>query len=373
VALAGILENAMFRREWCLLLALVLPIGALAESARLEKVLAPFVADRRFAGVVAWQSSRGSEKRAVGEAWREGQVAHHPKQRFKLHSLSKWMTATVVLRLVDVGKLGLDDGIRDRVPGLPAAWETVQLRHLLQHSSGIPDLSSVMVDSWDGDTARTLSAMDSEMAAASLQFPPGTKFAYSNFGFVLLGRAIEVASGKPYAEVMQQELFDPSGMKSASIERAPSSGGYSGPPVEVGLANGYNGSPQHAQVAMSEMYKIAAAGGVIAAADDVTAFALALFQGDLLKPETRALMLARSEQLEAPVGLGVFIGERNGETVYRHDGGNNGYTSNLSWMADSETAVVVLSNLGFAPIGDLRAAIESAVQQTAATRSAEDR
>lgn len=356
--------------KWSLVLALVSPIGTLAASPDFEKALAPFVADGRFAGVVAWKSSNGSERWAVGDAWREGKAAHHPNQRFKLHSLSKWMTAAVVLRLVDAGKLSLDDGIRDRVPGLPKAWEEVQLRHLLQHSSGIPDLTGAMVESWNTDTARTLSAIESRMSQASLVFPPGTQFAYSNFGFVLLGRAIEVVSEKPYADVMQQELFDPFGMKSASIERAPTGDGYSGPLVEPDLANGYNGSPQQTQVAMSEMYKIAAAGGVIAAVDDVSAFALALFEGGLLKPQTRSLMVTRAKQLEVPVGLGVFIGERNGETVYRHDGGNNGYTSNLTWMADSKTAVVVLSNLGFAPIGELRTSLESAIQQTTKATSA---
>ena len=131
---------------------------------------------------------------------------------YQLASVTKTFTATAIMMLVEEGKLGLDDKITARLPDLPAAWEEVTVRHLLNHTSGIKSYTSVR-DFFK--TARKDYAQREILdlvAKEPLEFAPGEKWNYSNTGYFLLGMLIEKVTGKPYGEVLDERIFKPLGM-----------------------------------------------------------------------------------------------------------------------------------------------------------------
>ena len=122
--------------------------------------------------------------------------------------------------LVEDGKLSLDGKITEILPGLPAAWAPVTVRHLLTHTSGHQELHRRVRREEGAPTARSSPATEilALVKDAPLQFTPGEKFAYCNTGYYLLGMIIEKASGKPYATFLADRIFKPLGMTSTSLD-----------------------------------------------------------------------------------------------------------------------------------------------------------
>lgn len=348
---------------WALGVAmLAAPAAISAEPAEaLAAAVEPFAADGRFAGVV--RVERGAHvlfERAYGQAHVEFEIPNTPQTLFKLHSLSKTFTATAVLRAAADGRLPLDTPICTHLDPCPEEWAPVEVRHLLNHSSGIPDHSNLLLSEFRDSSAATWKRIAPELDAA-LAAEPGAGFAYSNSGYVLLELILEDVYGASFHEVLQDTIFGPAGMDSAGVQSAPPSGGYDGPLVVKGLASGYNGGPGALQRSYSKMYVIPGAGGVYASAEDVSAFAAALFNGKLLPPAFRQDMVSPDPALETRYAKGIVVLGEGERLQYRHDGGNNGYLSSLQYYPNAELTVIVLSNYGFAPMGEIRGAIADAL------------
>lgn len=136
---------------------------------------------------------------------------------FNLASVSKQFTAVGILRLVQAGKITLDQQVSDILPGFPYSGVTV--RHLLNHTSGLPDYLRMMDEHWDkrkiACNADMLKMLIEKHPAA--EFAPGTKWEYSNTGYALLASIIETVSKKSYAAYMQEQVFKPMGLRQTRI------------------------------------------------------------------------------------------------------------------------------------------------------------
>jgi len=331
---------------------------ALAQPS-LDEALAPFTAE--FAGVI--RVERGGEptfERAYGFASWELDIPNRVDTRFKLHSLSKPLTAALIHRAADQERLNLEAPICLYLTPCPDAWSLIRVRHLLNHSAGLPELTGALASGWEGDLASSLAAVI-ETGETGLTGIPGGQFRYSNFGYVLLARIAETVYGAPFDEVMAAHLFAPAGMDGAGVETPPAPGGYDGPLAVKALASGYNGSADTPQRALSKMYVIPGAGGVYATAEDLGDFADALFQGRLMTPKMVDAMATPSASLDTAYAYGLVTTDSNGLLIHRHDGGNNGYLAWLARYPDHDVTLVILSNQGFAPINDMRQAIEAAL------------
>jgi CubicO group peptidase (beta-lactamase class C family) len=137
---------------------------------------------------------------------------------FKIGSITKIWTATLIQQLVDDGVLDLDRPVREYLPGFrlsdPAATETLAARHLLTHTGGID--SNHFIDTGRNDDA--IERFVATLAGADHPFPPGTVLSYSNSGFVVLGRLVEVLRGKPFHDVLRERLVRPLGLHSAATD-----------------------------------------------------------------------------------------------------------------------------------------------------------
>lgn len=278
--------------------------------------------------------------RGYGLADREPRRATTVDQRFRIGSLTKQFTAAAIMRLVDQGKLSLGDDLARWVPEFPLQGHRVTLRQLLNHTSGIHNYT-------DSPAWRALAADDltpiqivSLVARDTFDFAPGTRWSYSNTGYVLLGLVIERASGRPYAEFVHRELVAPLGLRHTSY--CPSH------PQGAEWASGYDVHKDSVlpaeYLSMTQPY---AAGALCSTVGDFVAWQRALAAGRVVSPASYARMttpdtLADGERLTYGFGLGV--GTIAGHRMILHEGAINGFNATALWLPDDSLDVVVFSN-----------------------------
>lgn len=283
--------------------------------------------------------TRGDET-LVERAWGRVDVASglpaDPSTLYEIASTSKQFTAALVLRLVERGRLTLGDPIGRHLSGLRPEWEEITIEQLLNHTSGLQgnylDQGSIERE-LPGDSLIAQAARDT-MAA-----PPGTKYIYSNVGYLLLAVLIEELYGQPYAAVLRDEIARPLGLAAL---------GACGDAGTTGRAAGYNrafdGTRSPAMTV--HMSQALGAGGLCSTASDLAAWNRALHGGRVLSPAAYAAMTTpRGAAIPANYGLGlsVFPAPWGGPAV-THGGQEGGFTSENGWYPADSLSVTILYN-----------------------------
>lgn len=247
-------------------------------------------------------------------------------------STAKAFSGAVALSLVDRGVLRLDDTIGLRRPDLPRRWHRVTLRQLLGHTSGVPDFiaspaAQEAVGASLGKAPAPRRLLDF-VADEDLEFPPGSRYEYSNSDNIVVGLFVEAATGRSYERELQGRVARPLGLRSTSLPAGPELPepflhGYqfeeSGPPADVSevLAGGWAW----------------ASGGVVSTPRDLNRFVRGYVGGELFGPAVRreqARFVPGGSEPPGPgrnsAGLGLFRYETPCGTVYGHTGNTLGYT-----------------------------------------------
>ncbi|MQA10732.1 MAG: serine hydrolase [Pseudonocardiaceae bacterium] len=217
-----------------------------------------------------------------------------PNGRFRIASISKTFTATLVLRLADEGKLALDDPVQEYLPGLLPYREPITVRQLLQHTSGMPrDLP--LEHSWTSlpevDTERFVHFDPEKVVELStsqpLQFPPGTSWAYSNTGYTVLGLLVERLTGQPIERALRERITAPLGLRDTFLARD-----YPFLPGKAarGYEQLYDPSRGLTDVTTYNYSRFFGAGSMVSTARDLNRFFGALLRGELLSDGTLAQM-----------------------------------------------------------------------------------
>jgi CubicO group peptidase (beta-lactamase class C family) len=267
---------------------------------------------------------------------------------FQIGSITKTVTATAALRLVEQGKLALDAPLRAYLPDLRLADEAaaagVTLRHLFTHTGGW--LGDYFEDFGEGDDA--LARYVASMASLSQETPLGALFSYNNAGFSLAGRVIEVVTGMTYEAAVKALVLDPLGMTRAFYSAADA--------ITERTAAGHNvddGPPAVARP-WALPRSVRPAGGIVTSVRDL--FRYARFHlGDgraadgmrALSPETMALMqspLQATGGLTGGVGLAWMLREVDGVWIVGHGGGTNGQTTTFTLAPARNFALIILTN-----------------------------
>lgn len=292
--------------------------------------------------------ARGDEvllREARGLANETWGISNRADTRFNVASVSKMWTAVVVMKLVEEGKLSLDDTLAKAVPAYPhpGAASKITLRQLLHHRGGIGE--------WDGRAVKQ--SLTSTELAATMANPPGEPdkgFAYSNAGYVLLGAAAERATGLSYEELVERYVFRPAGMDA--------SGFWPVTAIVPNRATGYL-RPADDPLAFGQKfsneqflgYSGNASGGAYSTVDDLFAFHRALATGRLLKPETVKAMTGTSVEFAGSprpwrYGLGFRLEDCAAVPTLGHAGGgaNSGVSSATYSTLDGSWTVIVLGN-----------------------------
>ena len=288
---------------------------------------------------------RQSYTRAFGLADRRSRTPIGSDTRFTLASMGKMFTAVSIAQLVDAGKLALTDTLGKFLPGYPNAdARRVTVAQLLNHSSG---LGTYWNDRYTERRTSLLTLSDYVPLFSSdpLQFTPGSRFGYSNVGYILLGRIIEVVSGMSYYDYVKRNIFDKAEMSNT--------GHYDKTGTTPNGAIGYyrearDGSgPLRDNLDQREL-RGSSAGGGYSTARDMVAFLDALWHDRLTSSKTRELFTAaKGDGPFGPNSYGYgFMMRNRGDTVLAigHTGGFPGMTNQAFYYLKSGVRLVVLLN-----------------------------
>jgi CubicO group peptidase (beta-lactamase class C family) len=269
-----------------------------------------------------------------------------PETIFQTGSVGKQFTATAVMMLVEEGKLALDDKISKYLPDTPPVWNDITVRHLLTHTSGIPDYGS-------DENAKTgkiidlrLDYTEDEMvrrfATLALDFKPGVKWSYSNSGYVILGVIIHRVSGQFYGDFLEQHVFKPLHMDSTHI--------ISEENIVPHRAAGYrlvHGDLKN-QEWVAPKLNTTADGALYTNVIDMVKWDAALAAQALLQKSSYEQMYTPVRLNDAktyPYGFGWSIGAGNGHPVLEHSGSWQGFTMNFSRYTRDQLSIIVFTNL----------------------------
>jgi D-alanyl-D-alanine carboxypeptidase len=274
-------------------------------------------------------------QRAWGRADRKSGTANTVRTKFRVGSMNKMFTAVATLQLVEAGKLALDDPIGKHLPDYPnrELASKVTVRHLLTHTGGTGDIFGPDYDEHRLKLRDHGDYVDL-YGSRPLGFEPGSRWEYSNYGFVLLGALIEAVSGVSYYDYVREHVFRPAGM--SSTDSLPESEDV------PGRAVGYTGS-SGSRVPNTDWlpWRGMAAGGGYSTVGDFLRFAQALSSGKLISKTT--LAKATSPQRQG-YGYGFVVGRRPSRH-YGHGGGAPGMNGELRIFPRLGYVVVGLSNL----------------------------
>lgn len=298
-------------------------------------------------------------QKACGEADRRHHIVNTAETRFNLGSMDKMFTAVAVLQLAEAGKLSLDDSLDRHLDATWLAPETakqITVWQLLTHTSGLaPDIMGRLARQ-PRDRYRALDDFKPLVRDAKPGVEPGSRFDYSNTGFLLLGAIIAQASGKDYDAYLRRHVFEPAAMTATGAVSADD-------PIE-NLAVGYRRATDSAygwreNTPISLLRGIPAGGGY-ATLGDLHRFALALQSGKLLSKPSLDRLWTDPDQHNYGAGFEVNTGAI-GRTV-GHSGFFPGVSTRLRLYLDRGYTVIVLANADRAapPLVD---AIERAILQ----------
>lgn len=348
------------RRPLSLAFLLLALTAAEVSAQRLRPVLRPFGAsvnplatralERPVPGIVVGVMHRGRVlvERGYGEA--APGVPAWGGSVFQVGSITKQMTAAGILRLQEQGKLSLDDDVRTWIPSLDTRGHVVTLRHLLSHTSSIPEFLVSVEDFWAPITTDEVIRLTNALPWQSV---PGHRFTYNNTGFVLLGAVIERASGLPWSEYLRRELFVPLGMTSTGVCGEPAPG-----EVPTGYLEVSRGVVQ--PITPIDMTIPGAAGAICSTVGDLMRWSDGLVHGRALSAESFAEMttpatLNDGRQLSYGLGIGLSTNPW-GKREIEHGGSILGFQSVLVHDLDQDLVMVVLVNItpmSGAPASDL--------------------
>lgn len=282
------------------------------------------------AAVIVLSGGETVYAKAYGMADVELGVPNTLDTKMRLASVTKSFTALAVLRLAEQGRLRLDDRLSEYLPDFQSGGR-VTLRHLLTHTSGVPDFVSL-------DDARTV----------DLEFSPGERLNYSNTGYIILGRVISAVTGQTYEEHVREAILEPLGMSDTGCDHREL--------VLKRRAAGYLFSPALVNAEYSDTAAEPAAGGLYSTARDMVRFLRALQGGEIVGSETLERAFSPTPLAggrEGAYGYGFMVTRYRGLREIGHGGDISGFNSYVALYPDIDLAVIVLSNVGMWASGPL--------------------
>ena len=344
MTLASRTSRNVFVLPWLAILAFQISAFGQDKANRIDNLVSLYYKYGQFNGsVLVADNGKVLYEKGFGLANMEWNLPNTPDTRFRLGSITKQFTATLILQLVEQGKIKLDGKLIDYLPDYRKdTGEKVTIHNLLSHTSGIPSYTSL--PGFFQNVSRNPYTVDEfirKYASGDLEFEPGTKFVYDNSGYFLLGAIIEKVTGKPYEQVLQENIFDPAGMKNSGYDHWGTiinkrATGYSR------TARGYQNA---AYLDMSIPY---AAGSLYSTVEDLYLWDQALYGEKILSTKSKDLMfkpnlnnygygfVIMKATLAPPTKLGV--------PVIQHSGGINGFSTVIVRMTNEKRLIVLLDN-----------------------------
>ncbi|MCI0513617.1 serine hydrolase [candidate division KSB1 bacterium] len=283
-------------------------------------------------------------ERGWGLANIKKQIPITPQTTFRIGSITKQFTAAAILRLQEQGRISVNDPLSKYLPDFPEA-QTVTIRHLLQHTSGIQSYTSV--PDFLKDVSKPIRPEDLVQKISKLGsiFKPGENWSYNNSGFFLLGYLVEKLSGLSYQKFLQQEFFTPLAMNQTGV--------YTKGLALPAEAIGYTYESDKVKLAMDwDMSHAGGAGNLYSNVDDLYRWNEAIFNGKVLSDSSFRMAMTPAKlnngeianAMGASYGFGWGLADFRGCKSVEHGGGLHGFNAQLSRLPEKKVTVIVLSN-----------------------------
>ena len=290
----------------------------------------------------------------------EHDVPVTPDTIFQSGSVGKQFTAAAVMLLVEDGKIALDDPLTKFFPDAPKPWQHLTVRHLLTHTSGLPDYTAGTIDyrrDYTEDDLRRFAY------GLKLEFEPGSRWNYSNTGYVLLGIIVRKASGQFYGDVLRERVFAPLGMKTARVidEAAIVRHRAAGYMMEDGEIRN--------QEWVAPKLNTTADGSLYLSLRDMVAWDAGLRARRLLSKAGWASVLSPvrlNSGRTYPYGFGWDVAEFAGRRAERHGGSWQGFMTYIARFPDDDLTIIVLANAAHADPGGISNGIAAILDPTMA-------
>jgi D-alanyl-D-alanine carboxypeptidase len=302
---------------------------------RVQEHVAQMTGPDAFSGaILVAHNGKTVLERAWGMADETNHVRNAADTQFCIGSMNKMFTAVAILQLVGQGKLAVDKPIATYWPDYPNRELAlrVTIRELLNHTGGTGDIFTPEYEAHRQET-RTLADYVKLFGSRPVAFEPGSRMEYSNYGFILLGRIVELVSGEPYQKYVREHIYLPAGM--LHTDSRPEADHVKG--RAIGYTRGPNGLAPNTD---TMPWSGTSAGGGYSTARDLLLFAEALQSGKLLSPELLREVTQGSPK-RPDYGMGFYVLPNGG---YGHGGGAPGINGELHILPQSGYVLVALVN-----------------------------
>ena len=312
------------------------------DKIKIEQIINHYVSSRAFEGtVLIAKSGKPFFQKAYGFADRKESWPLDNNSAFQIASLSKPIAATLVLMLEEQGKLTLEDTLADYFPEFDnAIGKQITIDNLLSHTSGIPN--HFVIDGWfNPDFHRNTSEQEFVKIIAKLPpaFPPGSAYLYSNPGYFLLGKIVELITEESYATTIKKSIFDPLNMKQSGVT--------TGIETIVPYVQAYqwDGQGAYRTQTTKNMALFGAGAAIYTTAEDLYRFDTALYSDKLLSDKNKKRIFDSKHAYAWQIGLVPFSPELQ-VSVQIADGKFDGYSSMMTRFVDEQHSIILLSNIG---------------------------
>jgi CubicO group peptidase (beta-lactamase class C family) len=339
---------------WLVVVCLAGPLGSTFAD-EIDDIVAAKMKEQGIPGLTVAVAREGEvvKRRAYGVASSELEAPATVETIYEIGSITKSFTATVVMDLAEEGKIDLAASIGTYLPDLPDAWKDVTVRQLLNHTSGIKSYTSVGDFQKLARNDHTQAEIVKMVSDAPLEFEPGSKWAYNNTGYYLLGMIVEKVSGHSFASELSERVLKPLEMKSTR----PNNPRMIIPHRSAGYAKFLgilmNRDPITPTAAFS-------AGFLVSNVDDMLKWAAAQESDTVLTSQSRAEMTTPTtlkDGSKRPYGFGWGVNKARKHRHIAHGGGTAGFSTLVSIYPDDRLTIVVLTNLAGANIGEIERGI----------------
>ena len=326
------------------------PVAQVNESAiakELDAFIKELVAQDKFSGAVLMaKEDKPVFRKAYGLASKEFNVPNQTDTKFNVASMGKMFTGIAVAQLAEQGKLSFNDLIAKHLPDYPKEVSSrVSIHHLLTHTSGMGSYWKEEFHEANHARFRAIRDFFPLFVNDPLAFQPGTKWSYSNAGFMVLGAIIEEVSGQSYFAYVKENVFRRAGMNDTDF--------YEADRVTPNLAVGYTKQNRYLRdvtewtnTLLISPVKGGAAGGGYSTVEDLLRFGDALRQNKLLGPEMTDTVLTGKVEYTTTrkYAYGFANDVVGGQRIAFHDGGANGISTEFDLYRDVGYTIIVLSN-----------------------------
>jgi CubicO group peptidase (beta-lactamase class C family) len=278
-----------------------------------------------------------------GMANLEHSIPNTPQTKFRLGSITKQFTAAAILKLQEQNLLDVHNAISTYLPDYPHG-DKITVHQLLNHTAGIPNCTSFEDYGAKERIETTLDDLISWFSDRPLEFTPGYRFSYSNSGYIVLTKIIETVSNQSYPDYLQRYIFTPLGMKDSGYDRHAT--------ILPNRASGYMFTGEEYQNAeFIDMSLPCGAGGLYSTVEDLDTWERSLYTNAILNQSSKDAMFTPTievfgeENEQMYYGYGWLIDTQHNRDRTSHDGGIDGFHTNLARFPDEQITIIVLSNL----------------------------